>query len=157
MTVVQPSFRTWTSQPPAFTMGSTARTILARAGHRVRRGRNWGPPGLMELGAHAMAYKAADHGVPVLPTYCWTAWRCRRPGLPGLAILIPQKALLGYVDEPSGLRADRAAGKGAAAIAVEAVQIGAHIHTDDIPLQQLPVVRDAVDHHLIDGDAGGPG
>ena len=54
-----------------------------------------------------------------------------------------KKALPGYVDEPSGLRADRAAGKGAAAIAVGAVQIGAHIHTDDIPLQQLPMEMQA--------------
>jgi len=68
-----------------------------------------------------------------------------------------KEALASDLDQVHGRVAHIAAGEGGAAVAVEALQIGAHVHADDIALHQLPVVRNAVDDHIVDGDTGGAG
>ena len=47
--------------------------------------------------------------------------------------------------------------EGAGAVAVEAVLVGAEVHADDVALFEDPIVRDAVHHDFVDGDAGACG
>ena len=49
------------------------------------------------------------------------------------------------------------AGEGGAAISVESLHTGAHIDGHDIALLQHPLTGDAVDHFIVDADAGAGG
>ena len=64
---------------------------------------------------------------------------------------------MGDLAQPHGLVAHLAAGVGGGAVAVEAADVGAHVHADDVALLQLPGAGDAVDDLLVDGDAGRTG
>lgn len=67
------------------------------------------------------------------------------------------EALFGDADEAHGLLAHLSAWIGARTVAVEAVNEGSHVHADDVAFLEHPVVRDAVDDHLVHRDAGGTG
>ena len=112
----------------------------------------------MELGAHAVAHKVPDHGEAVgLHILLDRVGDVGHP-VPARASLMPSQKLCWVTcDEPQGLVADLAAGEGGGAVAVEAVQIGSHVHADDVALLQLPGAGDAVDDHLVHRDAGGAG
>ena len=114
--------------------------------------------GLVELAPHTVTHKVPDHreaeglhvgldrvadiGHPV--------------SAPGQLNALPE-ALLGDFNEFFCLVAHLPAGIGGGAVPVEAADIGAHIHADDVPLLKLAGPRDAVNHHLVDGDTGGGG
>ena len=84
-------------------------------------------------------------------TYCCTAWEMSNDPVAGAGQLdaLPE-ALLGDPDElqgPPGSPPRR--GKVAAQSPWKPVQIGAHVHTDDVALLQLPGAGDAVDDLLV--------
>ena len=65
-----------------------------------------------------------------------------------------KEALLGHADEPHGLVGHLTAGVGSGAVAVKTADIGSHIYADDVTLTQHPLTGDAVDHFVVDADAG---
>ena len=64
-----------------------------------------------------------------------------------------KKALTSHVDQPLCLFGNFSAGVSGCAVAVEAADVCAHVHTDDIALLEHPGTRDAVDDLVIDGHA----
>ena len=64
-----------------------------------------------------------------------------------------KEALTSYVDQPLRLFGNGSAGVGGRAVAVEAADVCAHVHADDIALLEHPGTRDAVDDLVIDGHA----
>ena len=67
------------------------------------------------------------------------------------------EALLGDFDQALRLRTDLSAQIGGGAVAVEAADQGAYVHTDDVALPQLSGAGDTVDDHLVHRDAGRAG
>ena len=114
--------------------------------------------GFMELGTYAVTHKVPHHRAAVLLYILLHSMRDVEHPVSGAGQpdALP-KALLGDLDETQGLIADLPAGEGGRAVAMETVQAGAYVHTDDVALLQLPVVRDAVDDHVVDGNAGRAG
>ena len=64
------------------------------------------------------------------------------------------EALLCDLDQPQGLFAHLPAGKGGGAVAVEAIDEGAHVYADNVAFFQLAMGRDSMNHFVIHGNAG---
>ena len=114
--------------------------------------------GLVELAAHTVAHIVPDHGeaVGLYISLDRVADVGHPAALTGHLDALPE-ALLGHSDELLRLGADRAAGIGSGAVPVEPADEGAHVHADDVALLELSGAGNAVDHLVIDGDAGRTG
>ena len=64
-----------------------------------------------------------------------------------------KKALTSHVNQPLCLFGNLSAGVSGCAVAVEAADVCAHVHADDIALLEHPGTRDAVDDLVVDGHA----
>ena len=77
----------------------------------------------------------------------------------GQAIALPgvfqplEEALLCHTDQIHVLVGHLPAGVSAGAVAMDAADVGAHVHADDIALLQYPWTGNAVDDLVVDGDA----
>ena len=102
---------------------------------------------LVEFGPHTVAHEVPHDGAAV----CFHVLLHRVGDIidpvagAGELDALPE-ALFGHMDQMHGLVAHLSAGEGGGAVAVEAVQKGAHVHADDVALLQLPgTYRDCFD------------
>ncbi len=79
--------------------------------------------------------------------------RCSTGGSPPGHTNALKEALTSHPDQPLCLVGNLPAGVSGCTVAVEAADVRAHVHTDDVALLQHPVARDAVDDLVVDGDA----
>ena len=112
----------------------------------------------MEFGPHTVAHEVPHDGA----TVCFHVLLHRVGDIidpvagAGELDALPE-ALFGHMDQMHGLVAHLSAGEGGGAVAVEAVQKGAHVHADDVALLQLPGTGYTMDDFLVDRDTGGAG
>lgn len=114
--------------------------------------------GLVELCAHTVTHIVPDHREAVgLHIGLDRMADIGHPAaLPSHFDALP-KALLGHFDQLFCLIADLTAGIGGGTVAVEAADIGAYVHADDVPLLQLAGTGDPVDDFVVYRNTGRAG
>ena len=65
-----------------------------------------------------------------------------------------EEGLLRHIDQPLCLGADGTTGKGCCTISMKSLVKRANVYGDDIAFFEDVSAGDAVDNHLVDGDAG---
>ena len=109
---------------------------------------------LVEFGPHTVAHEVPHDGA----TVCFHVLLHRVGDIidpvagAGELDALPE-ALFGHMDQMHGLVAHLSAGEGGGAVAVEAADVGAHIHAHDVALLEHPGTRDAVDDLIVHADA----
>ena len=118
----------------------------------------WDLRRFVHLGSHAVAHVFPDHGEAVLLHIGLDRRRdvLKTLPLPGEADPL-KEALPGHVDQALRLRGNRSAGERRRAVSMEAPDVRAYVHADDIALPQDPFAGDAVDDFVVDADADAGG